>query len=79
MPGSNPLRLCAFGRPLELVATGNGWKAYYPGADGKRRRAYDIVVPPGITEQEVARYVADICHEWASETHPDVIIVESST
>ena len=79
MPGSNTLHLCVFGRPMQLVATRNGWKAYYPGADGKRRRAHDVVLPSDITEQEVVGCVADICHEWASETLPEVIILESST
>ncbi len=76
MAGNKSLRLSVFGIPMQLVATATGWKAYYASPDGKRRRAHDVVIPSDLEEPEVARYVADICHEWASEDHPNVVVVE---
>ena len=76
MAGKKTLRLSVFGQPMQVIATPLGWKAFYTGVDGKRRPADDVVIPSELTETEVIRYVADICHEQASEDHPDVIILE---
>ena len=76
MAGEKSIRLSVFGQFMQLVSSAGGWKAYYTGSDGKRRPAHDVVIPSQIEESEVIRYVADICHEWTSEEHPDVVIVE---
>ena len=34
--------------------------------EGKRQAARDIVIPPDTPESELARYLADLCHEWAT-------------
>ena len=62
-----------FGRQVLVVATDSGWDVFYPGPDGKRRPAPDIVVPADIHESEIERYLDDLCHEWASERHPRVV------
>ena len=61
-----------FGRRVLVVQTEDGWSAFYLGVEGKRRPAYDIVIPGFVTEAELERYLADLCHEWARERHPDV-------
>ena len=61
-----------YGRRVLVVGTDGGWSAYYPGPDGKRRRASDIVIPSYLSESKVRDYLADLCHEWASERYPDV-------
>lgn len=79
MAGKKSLSLSVFGQPMQLVSTTEGWKAYYPSSDGKRRPAHDVVIPSEMAEPELVRYVADICHEWASEDHPDVTVVDQSS
>jgi len=49
------------------------WTLFYPGADGKRRPAHDLVVPEVVgTEDDLAAYLADICHEAATPTNHEV-------
>ncbi len=66
------LKFDVFGHVVLVAETGNGWSAFYLGAEGKRRPAKDIVVPPDILESEIEQYLGDLCHEWATEQHPNV-------
>ncbi len=66
------LKFDVFGRQVLVVASENGWTAFYLGAEGKRRPASDIVVPSDISESDIAQYLGDLCHEWATEQHPNV-------
>lgn len=66
-----------FGRRVIVETAERGWKAFYAGSDGKRRPARDIVIPEDIAEAEIERYLADLCHEWASERSPCVRRLES--
>ena len=61
-----------FGRRVIVHRENERWAAYYAGADGKRRAAKDIVIPSDLRESEVERYLADLCHEWATAIQPDV-------
>ena len=44
-----------------------GWRIFYVSPDGKRRPADDILVPEFVTESELVDFIADLCHEWATE------------
>jgi hypothetical protein len=66
------LRFEVFGRRVLIASSNNGWVTFYLGDDGKRRSAPDIVVPPDIPESEIAQYLDDVCHEWATENNPSV-------
>lgn len=66
------LNFDVFGRHVFVTRVDEGWKTYYAGTDGKRRPAEDIVIPSDVTEDELCRYLADLCHEWATSMHPDV-------
>ena len=66
------LRFDVFGRRVLIAESNNGWVAFYLGDDGKRRSAPDIVVPADIPALEIAQYLDDLCHEWATERHPSV-------
>ena len=66
------LRLDLFGRPVLVERRGGGWQAYYLGVEGKRRPAHDMVIPDELSEAQIPEYLADLCHEWASERHPTV-------
>ncbi len=67
-----PLRFDVFGRQVLVAESENGWAAFYLGAEGKKRPATDIVVPAGISESDIEQYLGDLCHEWATDDHPDV-------
>ncbi len=66
------LKFDVFGRVVLVAEFENGWSAFYLGAEGKRRPAKDIVVPPDILESEIEQYLGDLFHEWATEQHPNV-------
>jgi len=56
-----------FGRQVLVELEQQHWSAYYLGADGKRRSAKGIVIPTSISEADLEQYLADLCHEWATE------------
>jgi hypothetical protein len=60
------LEFDVFGRRLLVERTDSGWTALYPGSEGKHRVAHGIVIPPDTPETDLERYLADLCHEWAS-------------
>jgi hypothetical protein len=65
--------LDVFGRPVLIQRQAGEWVAFYPGADGKRSRAHDLLIPSFIaTEDELLQYLADLCHEWATPEHDRV-------
>ena len=66
------LKFDVFGRAVLIVETGSGWEAYYLGNEGKRRPARDIIVPSNIDESEIAQYLDDLCHEWATDRNNSV-------
>lgn len=66
------LKFDVFGRHVLVMRVDGGWKAFYPGAEGKRRLATDIVIPSDVADEDLGRYLADLCHESATSLHPDV-------
>ena len=65
-------RLDVYGRDALVEHDTKGWRAFYIGAEGKRRGADDIIIPPRVREGELVRYIADLCHEWAEPGHGEV-------
>ena len=65
------LRFDVFGRRIDVERTEEGWRAFVPGTDGKRRPAH-ISIPPEFNVDEVGRYLGDLFHESASPEHPSV-------
>jgi len=61
-----------FGRRVLVKSSEHGWRVFYVGIEGKRRPALDIVVPSDISESDLAQYLDDLCHEWATERYPIV-------
>lgn len=61
-----------FGRRLTVERRREAWVVYAPAGDGKRRPAEGVVIPPDLPEADLASYLADLCHEWASAEHPEV-------
>ena len=66
------ITLDVFGRLVLAVQSDQGWSVFYLSNDGKRRPANDIVVPASVTGSELETYLADLCHEWATDKNPKV-------
>ena len=66
------ITLDVFGQRVLVVPSDEKWSVFYVGDEGKRRLATDIFVPASVTESQLEQFVADLCHEWASELHPNV-------
>ena len=67
------MKLDVFGRRVLIKRRADAWAVFYLSDDGKRRAADDILIPSAIPADEVERYVADLCHEWATPRHPAVV------
>ncbi len=68
----NRIKIDVFGRMVLATQSDKGWSIYYLSGGGKRRPANDIVIPSFVDESEIETYLADICHEWASEKYSEV-------
>jgi hypothetical protein len=68
-----PLRFEVFGRRVLIERCADGWEVFDLGSEGKRRRAEGIFIPSDISEEELERYLADLCHEGATPRYPSVI------
>ena len=69
---SKSIKLDVFGKLVLAIHTNDGWELFYLSEDGKRRLATEILVPIFVKEAEIENYIEDICHEWATEKHPNV-------
>lgn len=65
------LRFDVFGRRIDVERNEEGWVAFVPGTDGKRRPA-QIAIPPEFSADQVGTYLGDLFHESASPKHPTV-------
>jgi hypothetical protein len=66
------MRINVFGRIVEVIRSGERWKVFYLGNEGKKRPASDIHIPPEVREEGIEEYLADLCHEWARPNRNDV-------
>ena len=64
--GKKKLEFNIFGRMMCVIREESRWAVYHIG-DGKRRRAYDIVIPSDLTEKELETYLFDLFHELANQ------------
>lgn len=69
------MKLDLFGHWVLVLREQDRWVVFYLGNDGKRRAATDLVIPAEYSESEIPRYLADLCHEWATPQHPDVRVL----
>ncbi|RZT09854.1 hypothetical protein SAMN05216319_1703 [Duganella sp. CF402] len=59
------LRFKIFGRHIAVTGQAGAWRAYYFGAEGKRREA-DFVIPGDVAEAGLCEYLSDLFHEDAT-------------
>jgi hypothetical protein len=68
------LKFDVFGRLIEVEAAPEGWMAFLPGNEGKRRPA-NIPIPPNLDAAGIARYFDDLFHESATPENPRVRVL----
>ena len=66
------LRFDVFGCQVLVASSSNGWVTFHFGKEDKKSSARDIAIPPEIPKSEIATYLDDLCHDWATERHPCV-------
>lgn len=69
------MKLDVFGKEIEVLRVGNEWQVFYLGSEGKKRLASDIVIPASTREHDIALYLADIYHEFATSKYPEVTVI----
>ncbi len=69
------VRLNVFGKLVEVQFREGQWIVFYIGEEGKKRPAHDLVIPADISESELPKYLADLCHEWARPGYMQVEII----
>ena len=57
---------------------GDEWRAFWTGAEGKRRPA-ELAVPADLASDELAGYLYDIYHECATPTNGDVVALSPNS
>ena len=65
-----------FGRKLRVERQGDRWIPYFVEGEGKRRPASDIVISSDIDIDDIATYLDDLLHEWATPRNPSVERIE---
>ena len=66
------MKLNVFGRIIEVMREEGRWKVFCLGNEGKKREAHNIVIPSSLKEEDLTKYIADLCHEWATPANPQV-------
>ena len=54
-----------FGSLIGVSGQPGAWRAFYFGAEGKRRPA-DFIIPDDVSETDLCEYLADLLHEDAT-------------
>ena len=66
------IKFDVYGRRMSVELAGGTRRIWHHGADGKRRPVEDITIPSQLDPDEIESYLADLCHEWATQQHPNV-------
>ncbi|KAB0479695.1 hypothetical protein JC606_17570 [Vibrio sp. IB15] len=61
-----------FHQRMSVQRQNEEWLLYRESETSIRSRVYDVIIPSDLAEEEFARYLADIYHEFASEKYPSV-------
>lgn len=61
-----------FGTLIAVCGTVGEWRAFFLGAEGKRRPA-DFIVPGDVAEEDLCEYLADLFHEHATPRNGNAV------
>ncbi|MYM27638.1 hypothetical protein GTP58_04835 [Duganella sp. CY15W] len=59
------LKFKVFGSFIAVTGMPGAWRAFYFGAEGKRRPA-DFIIPGDVAERDLCEYLSDLLHEDAT-------------
>ena len=59
-----------FHQRMSVQRQNEDWLIYRESETSIRARVYDVIIPSDLAEHELARYLADIYHEFVSEKYP---------
>ena len=68
------LRFNIFGAHIVVAGEQGAWRAYYYGAEGKRRPA-DFIIPGEVAEADLCEYLSDLFHENATPRNNSTVQV----
>ncbi|MCG9695331.1 hypothetical protein L1D55_27480 [Vibrio sp. Isolate22] len=63
------LKFQVFHQRMSVQRQNEEWLLYRESETSIRARVYDVIIPSDLAEEELARYLADIYHEFASEKY----------
>ncbi|EGU41206.1 DUF7661 family protein [Vibrio splendidus] len=66
------LKFQVFHQRMSVQRQNEEWLLYRESETSIRARVYDMSIPSDLAEEELARYLADIYHEFASEKYPSM-------
>ena len=66
------LKFQVFHQRMSVQRQNEEWLLYRESETSIRARVYDVIIPSDLAEEELARYLADIYHKFASEKYPSV-------
>jgi len=67
------IKFNVFGKPMSILKKENEWLLFNESDTGLRSRVYDVVIPSDMEPRELATYLDDIYHEYATDKNPKVI------
>ncbi|WNC69281.1 hypothetical protein RI845_03800 [Thalassotalea nanhaiensis] len=64
-----------FGKKMSVHRINNEWLLFTESDVGMRVRVYDVIIPADMESAKLAIYLDDIYHEFSSENHPKVLLL----
>jgi len=69
------IKFKVFGKNMSVHRIDQQWQLFNESEIGIRSRVYDIVIPSDLTSTELLTYLDDMYHEYATDKHPTVILM----
>lgn len=67
------IKFNVFGKQMSVLRKEQEWQLFNESDTGIRSRIYDVIIPSELDLSDLATYLDDIYHEYATENHPQVI------
>jgi hypothetical protein len=67
------IRFNVFGKIMSVKRSDEKWLLFNISNNGINARIYDVAIPSDMDENEIARYLGDIYHEYADEANSSVV------
>ncbi|WDE06331.1 hypothetical protein SG34_005250 [Thalassomonas viridans] len=67
------IRFNVFGRQMSVHQKDQQWLLFNESDTGMSSRVYDVVIPADLTRDDLAGYLDDIYHEYATDKYPEVV------